>query len=71
MVLIFPMPGEYLTATLCHTRTIAYVEARFITVGLFGDTAVAIAHTETENEIRIISMRKADRYKRENYFASL
>ncbi|MDR2244718.1 MAG: BrnT family toxin [Burkholderiales bacterium] len=49
----------------------AYGEARFSTMGLLKDKVVVIAHTETENEIRIISMRKAVRYERENYFASL
>ncbi|MDR1848664.1 MAG: BrnT family toxin [Zoogloeaceae bacterium] len=46
----------------------AYGEMRYITVGMLGDTVVAIAHTETEDEIRIISMRKADRHEREHYF---
>jgi uncharacterized DUF497 family protein len=52
-------------------RRFAYEEARFSTTGLLGDVVVVIAHTETENEIRIISMRKAERYEREHYFSSL
>jgi uncharacterized DUF497 family protein len=48
-----------------------YGEARFSTMGLLGDGVVVIAHTETEDEIHIISMRKAERDERENYFASL
>jgi uncharacterized DUF497 family protein len=48
-----------------------YNEMRFSTVGLLGLSVVVIAHTETEDEIRIISMRKAERHERENYFASL
>jgi uncharacterized DUF497 family protein len=58
-----------------HTQTFpdgrfAYGEMRYITVGLLGGAVVAIAHTETEDEIRIISMRKAERYERELYFAT-
>jgi uncharacterized DUF497 family protein len=49
----------------------AYNEARFSTIGLLGGDVVVIAHTETDHEIRIISMRKAERHERENYFASL
>ena len=59
-----------------HTLTLrdhrfAYSEARFSTMGLLKDVVVVIAHTETEDEIRIISMRKAVRHERENYFESL
>ncbi|MCM1512949.1 MAG: BrnT family toxin [Oxalobacter formigenes] len=43
---------------------------RYVTVGLPGDKVVVMAHTETEDEIRIISRRKAQRYERERYFAS-
>lgn len=48
----------------------AYGEMRFITVGLLRDKVVVIAHTESDNEIRIISMRKAERHERELYFSS-
>ena len=59
-----------------HTLTrpdhrFAYDEARFPTIGLLADKVVVIAHTEKEDEIRIISTRKAVRHERENYFASL
>jgi len=57
-----------------HTLTrldhrFAYDEARFSTMGLLGDVVVVIAHTETDDEIRVISMRKAERHEREKYFA--
>jgi uncharacterized DUF497 family protein len=52
-------------------RRFAYAEARFITVGLLEDAAVVIAHTETDEEIHLISMRKAERHEREKFFASL
>ncbi len=48
-----------------------YGEARFSTVGLLGLKVVVIAHTETEDTIQVISMRKAERHEREYYFASL
>ena len=38
-----------------------YGEQRWVTLGLLGDKVVVIVHTETEKEIRIISMRKANK----------
>ncbi len=57
-----------------HTLTrpdarFAYSEARFSTMGLLG--VEVIAHTETDDSIHIISMRKAERHERKHYFASL
>ena len=59
-----------------HTLTrpdmrFAYTENRFSTIGLLGVDVVVIAHTETVDEIHIISMRKAERHEQKNYFASL
>ncbi|MEF8730081.1 MAG: BrnT family toxin [Accumulibacter sp.] len=48
-----------------------YGEARFSTVGLLGVEVVVIAHTEAEDTIQVISMRRAERHEREYYFASL
>jgi uncharacterized DUF497 family protein len=48
-----------------------YGEMRFSTVGLLEAEAVVIAHTETDDTIRVISMRKAERHEREYYFARL
>jgi uncharacterized protein len=39
----------------------AYGEQRFLSFGFLRGLAVSIVHTETENEIRIISFRKATR----------
>ena len=36
-----------------------YGERRFITLGLLADVPVSIAHTEANDEIRVISFRKA------------
>jgi hypothetical protein len=49
----------------------AYGERRFVTLGLLKDTIVTIAHTETEEEIRIISMRKATRYEQTIWFRNI
>ena len=48
-----------------------YGEHRFITLGMLKDIIVVIAHTETDKEIRVISMRKATRNEQEKYFQSL
>ena len=58
------------TLTRPDTR-FAYTENRFSTIGLLGVEVVVIAHTETADEIHIISMRKAERHEQKNYFASL
>ena len=50
-----------------------YKEQRFITMGLLGEVVVLAAHTEINDVIRIISMRKATKneqklfYKRFSY----
>lgn len=38
-------------------------EQRFNTMGFFGFAIVTICHTETEDEIHIISMRKAESHE--------
>jgi len=43
-------------------------EERFITLGLLKSMVVVIAHTEKDNEVRIISMRKATRHEQQIYF---
>jgi uncharacterized DUF497 family protein len=48
-----------------------YGERRSSTIGLLDDTVVVIAHTETEDAIHVISMRKVTRHEREYYFANL
>jgi uncharacterized protein len=48
-------------------RRFDYGEERFVTLGPLDAVLVAIVTAETENEIRIISMRKADRYEQALY----
>ena len=52
-------------------RRIDYGEERFVTLGPLGDTLVAIVTAEFEDHIRIILMRKADRYEQVIYRENL
>lgn len=48
-----------------------YGEQRFMTLGFLGGIAVSIVHTETEDEIRVISFRKATANEEAILFNSL
>ncbi len=52
-------------------RRFDYGEQRFVTLGPHGKSLVAIVTAETENHIRIISMRKADRHEQIIYRENL
>ena len=58
------------TVTFADQRT-DYGENRWLTFGLLKNKVVAIAHTERGRNIRIISMRKAERYEAEAYFSEI
>jgi len=58
------------TATILDDR-FDYKEERFITFGLLDGRVVAVAHTETDTTIRIISVRKATANEEENYFKTI
>ena len=45
-----------------------YGEHRFITIGMFSRTVVVIAHTEEDDVVRVISMRRATRNERRLYY---
>lgn len=45
-----------------------YGEQRFITLGMLKEKVVVIAHTERNDVIRIISMRKATKNEQKIYF---
>jgi hypothetical protein len=57
------------TFTFEDTR-MDYGEQRFVTIGLL-DGVVVIVHTESTDEIRIISMRKATKNEQRLYFKNL
>ena len=46
----------------------AYGEQRFETLGLLSGVPVSIVHTETDDEIRIISFRKATKREANIYY---
>ena len=48
-----------------------YDEQRWITLGLLGESVVVIVHTETEDQIRVISMREADNDEQSLFFTNL
>ena len=45
-----------------------YEEQRFVTLGMLAGKVVVIAHTERDDKVRIISMRKATKYEQKLYF---
>jgi uncharacterized DUF497 family protein len=52
-------------------RRFDYGEKRFITFGLLHGEVVVITTTETDDEIRIISMRKAEKHEQKIYYSNL
>lgn len=48
-----------------------YGELRWITLGLLREKVVVIVHTESEEEICIISMREANKNERQLFFSNL
>ncbi len=44
---------------------------RFNTIGLLGVKVVVITHTETDENIHIISMREAEKHETESFFSRL
>ena len=49
----------------------AYGERRFITLGLLRGQVVVIAHTERNDEVRILSMRKGTKREQRRFFRRL
>ena len=48
-----------------------YGERRWVTLGLLREKVVVLVHTETEDEIRIISMREAEKDEQLLFFSNL
>jgi uncharacterized DUF497 family protein len=48
-----------------------YGEERFVSIGLLDADVVVIVHTETENEIRVISMRKGTANEQKIFFENI
>ena len=58
-------------AVTFEDRRFAYDEQRFITLGMLREDVVVISTAETDEEIRLISMRKAERNEQEIYYSNL
>ena len=65
-----PRVFEGVTFTYEDNR-FAYGEQRFITLGLLAGVPVSVAHTETDDEIRIISFRKATGREARRFFSEI
>ncbi len=48
-----------------------YGEERFITFGILEGRVVIVVHTENDDLIRIISIRRATRYEEKAYFSQI
>jgi uncharacterized protein len=58
--------------TVCfEDRRFGYNEQRFIILGMLREDVVVIATAETDEEIRLISMRKAERNEQEIYYSNV
>jgi uncharacterized protein len=58
------------TVTILDDR-FDYGESRFVTLGMLRGRVVVIAHTETDEVIRIISVRKATKNEEISYFKEI
>lgn len=65
-----PRVFEGLTFTYEDDR-FDYSEPRFVTLGLLAGVPVSIAHTESADEIRIISFRKATGREAKRFFGEV
>jgi len=65
-----PMIFTGYTLTILDDRY-DYREERFVTFGILDGRVVVVVHTETENLIRIISIRKATKYEEKEYFSQI
>ena len=66
-----PLVIESAAALTFEDRRFDYGEQRFITLGMLRGDVVVIATAETDEEIRVISMRKAELNEEEIYYAKL
>jgi hypothetical protein len=66
-----PQVSESGATVTFEDRRFDYGESRFITLELLRGTVVVIATAETEEEIRVISVRRAQRNEEEIYYRNL
>ena len=65
-----PMIFDSYTLTIEDDRY-DYGEERLITFGILEGRIVVVVHTEDEDLIRIISIRKATKYEEKEYFSQI
>ncbi len=65
-----PSVFDGLTFTFEDDR-LAYGEQRFVTLGLLAGVLVSVVHTESEDEIRVISFRKGTKREAQLYFREI
>ena len=66
-----PLVIESARTLTFEDRRFQYGEQRFVTLGLLCGVVVAIATVESEDNIRVISMRKAQRNEEEIYYRNV
>lgn len=66
-----PMVIESVVTVTFEDRRFGYDENRFVTLGMLRGEVVMVVTAETDEEIRVISMRKADQNEQKIYFANL
>jgi len=65
-----PMIFDSYTLTIEDSRY-DYGEARFVTFGILEGRIVVVVHTENDELIRIISIRRATKYEEKAYFSQI
>jgi len=48
-----------------------YREQRYHTLGILRGIIVAVSHTESDDLVRVISLRKAEKYEEQIYFSQI
>ncbi len=66
-----PQVIESAATVTFEDRRFDYNEQRFITLGMLREVVVVIVTAETDEEVRLISMRKAERHEEEIYYTNL
>ena len=59
------------TTVTAEDDRLEYGERRFRTIGLLHETVVSVIHTESLDEIRVISFRKATRHEQALFFSQI